>query len=111
MGGCFSGVGWRDGVVQMDLSSDCTEIGAIMHEFGHALGMSHEHERADRGKYITIHWDNIQPKWKYAFNRQHMTDIKVKTEDQCECTHFKKQGLCTKGNQWYDWMEQNCAKT
>ena len=35
--------------------------GTIMHEFLHALAFHHEHMRADKDDYVTIHWDNIEP--------------------------------------------------
>jgi len=44
----------------INLGAGCTSIGIATHELGHALGMMHEHARADRDEYVEIHWDNIQ---------------------------------------------------
>jgi hypothetical protein len=31
------------------------------HELGHVLGFSHEHQRWDRDRFVTIHYENIKP--------------------------------------------------
>jgi Astacin (Peptidase family M12A) len=31
------------------------------HELGHALGFHHEHQRWDRDKFLTVHYDHIKP--------------------------------------------------
>lgn len=38
-----------------------TSACAIIHELGHAVGLFHEHSRADRNGWILIDWNNIRP--------------------------------------------------
>ena len=45
-----------------------TEKDAI-HELGHALGLIHEHCRADRDEYITVYYDNIKPGERHNFDK------------------------------------------
>lgn len=36
------------------------DIGTILHEILHALGLYHEISRTDREQHVYINWDNIQ---------------------------------------------------
>ncbi|CAL8136708.1 unnamed protein product [Orchesella dallaii] len=36
-------------------SRNCLSMAAVVHEMGHALCLSHEHQRADRDKYVSFH--------------------------------------------------------
>ena len=47
------------GVSRTFLSSNCTNIGSILHELGHVLGRYHEHSRIDRDNYVEILYHNI----------------------------------------------------
>ena len=58
---CSSYIGMIEGAQRLSLTDGCFRHGTIMHEFLHALGFHHEHKRADRDDYVTIHWDNIEP--------------------------------------------------
>ena len=41
----------------------------IVHEFIHALGVYHMHQRADRDKYVKINWENIKESDKFNFDK------------------------------------------
>ena len=59
--GCSSYVGRVGGAQNMSLRrSGCTGVSTTTHEFGHAVGLSHEQTRPDRDQYVRINWDNIQ---------------------------------------------------
>lgn len=57
--GCASWVGRVGGQQDLYVGATC-KWGNIAHEIGHAVGLYHEHTRADRDNYITVHWENIQ---------------------------------------------------
>ena len=55
------------GAQKVDLKSgSCDSYPTMAHEFYHAYGLYHEHNRPDRDDYIEIKWDNIQDQWSYA---------------------------------------------
>jgi hypothetical protein len=43
--------------------------GVAIHEIGHAAGLLHEQSRRDRDEHVLIHWDNIEPAYRYAFDK------------------------------------------
>ena len=71
---CFSAVGQfrRGAVVRTNLGSTCaSSVRTIAHEFGHALGMWHEHQRSDREQYLSIDFDNVRDNARSNFNIIH----------------------------------------
>ncbi|EFN62831.1 Astacin-like metalloendopeptidase [Camponotus floridanus] len=75
--GCWSFVGKFGGAQILSLEPpdekgpNCLENeGRAIHELMHALGIFHEHSRADRDMYIDIHYENIIPGFRSNFNKQ-----------------------------------------
>jgi astacin len=70
--GCAAHVGMRGGEQSIMLGAGCT-VGNTIHEIGHCIGLWHEQSREDRGEFIQINWDNIQPAARHNFE-QHISD-------------------------------------
>ncbi|MGB3183803.1 MAG: M12 family metallopeptidase [Cyclobacteriaceae bacterium] len=64
--GCSSYLGMIGGRQPINLASGCS-TGNTIHEIGHALGLMHEQQRADRDNWITINWNNIENGKEFAF--------------------------------------------
>jgi hypothetical protein len=65
--GCSSSIGMIGGQQFITMASGCS-AGNIRHEIGHAIGLFHEHTRADRGSFVTIHWNEIEAGKEHNFN-------------------------------------------
>jgi len=54
------------------------DIGLMVHELCHGLGLEHTHKRPDRDKYIKVIWRNIIPEFQRSYNKCRPAD-KCKT--------------------------------
>lgn len=66
--GCASWVGRRGGAQELWVSPDCT-VGSVIHEFGHVIGLEHEHTRSDRDAWITINLGSVREGREHNFDR------------------------------------------
>uniref|UniRef100_A0A0A1XJ49 Metalloendopeptidase n=1 Tax=Zeugodacus cucurbitae TaxID=28588 RepID=A0A0A1XJ49_ZEUCU len=73
-GGCYSSVGWLNGVQTYNLQNyaldtGCFRLGTIVHVFLHTLGFYHMQSAANRDEYVRIDKENIRPGTEHNFNK------------------------------------------
>lgn len=73
-GGCYSSIGWLNGVqfynLQLfPLDTGCFRLGTIVHEFLHTLGFFHMQSAANRDEYVRIEFDNIEKGMEFNFDK------------------------------------------
>ncbi|KAL7741427.1 hypothetical protein ACLKA6_000755 [Drosophila palustris] len=73
-GGCFSYVGYRNRVQQLNLQNypldtGCFRLGTIVHEFLHALGFYHQQSTWNRDEFVRIEAENILEGKENNFNK------------------------------------------
>ncbi|KAI6210620.1 Metalloendopeptidase [Aphelenchoides besseyi] len=56
--GCYSHLGQVGGAQPISIGKGCEDVGTVLHEIGHALGLDHEHQRLDRDDYIQVNTKN-----------------------------------------------------
>lgn len=96
--GCWSYVGKHGGAQIVSLQPpdekgpNCLgNEGRAMHELLHAIGIFHEQSRFDRDKFVTIHKDNIIPRYLSNFDKQSLENTTYKFEyDYDSIMHYGK---------------------
>ena len=59
----------------MSLAPACvTNHATVLHEFFHAFGIFHTQQRPDRDDFITVHFNNILPKWKEWYRKKRKSE-------------------------------------
>lgn len=64
--GCSSVLGRQGGEQVVTLEPACT-VGSVIHEIGHVAGLWHEQSRLDRGDFVTVNADAIEPGQEFNF--------------------------------------------
>ncbi|XP_013389360.1 protein SpAN-like isoform X1 [Lingula anatina] len=63
-GGCYANIGRMRESKQPQVVSlsgpGCEDVGSVIHELGHIVGLHHEHSRKDRNKYIKVNFKNVR---------------------------------------------------
>jgi hypothetical protein len=66
---CFSPVGRQGGHQLLRVAPSGCGTPTLIHELGHAIGLYHEHNRADRDDFISVQWAAVRPDFYYAFDK------------------------------------------
>jgi len=94
--GCWSRVGRQGGKQVISLGIGC-ELGAAIHEIGHALGLWHEQSRADRDDHIEVVWANITEKHRHNFDKHILDGDDVGSYDYGSIMHYSATAFSKNG--------------
>lgn len=95
---CASWVGKQGGKQALWVASQCT-AGSVIHEIGHALGLLHEHTRADRDLYIEVNRDNIAKGKEHNFNIVESSTRELGPYDYGSIMHYGEYFFSNNGKQ------------
>jgi astacin len=88
---CSSSVGMVGGQQFVGVTSLCS-VGAAIHELGHAFGLLHEQERADRDAFVTVLFENIDKRfWSNFYQSTNSVDKGYYDYDSIE--HYSVTGF------------------
>ena len=73
--GCTSYIGRQGGSQEITLGPGCNNVGIIIHEIGHAIGLWHEQSRPDIDGYIRVLYDNIEPDKRFNFEKRNSYEV------------------------------------
>jgi hypothetical protein len=91
---CQSDIGRQGGVQRVRIGLTCS-IGTIIHEIGHTVGLSHEHNRFDRDKYVRVEWDNIVNGQATNFTRPSEPSVMLGKYDYNSIMHYDRFAFST----------------
>ena len=74
-------------------TTDSCSAGSVIHELGHAWGLWHEHQRADRGGNLTVLYDNMDKRYYSDFNQSLSTAKDSGYYDFDSIMHYSSTGF------------------
>lgn len=85
---------------RINLSDGCWTRRTLLHELGHAFGLIHEHQRADRDDYIEFQEENISKKFlglNFRVNFSHQEAELITPYDFLSIMHYRKNQFSKNG--------------
>ena len=75
--------------------------GHVLHELGHCIGLTHEHQRPDRNQYVRIIWEKILPEYQYNFDIRDNPLIREEdySYDFYSIMHYHSRGFSIDGSE------------
>uniref|UniRef100_A0A915IFI4 Metalloendopeptidase n=1 Tax=Romanomermis culicivorax TaxID=13658 RepID=A0A915IFI4_ROMCU len=92
--------------VRIRSDEEIRSIGTVVHEMGHALGLTHEHQRPDRDDYVEIMWQNILTDYLVSFEKYNLHNYSTLDLpfDYGSCMHYHSHGMSKMA--WYGMPKQ-----
>lgn len=91
--GCWSYVGRIGGKQDLSLGNGCVGHSTVQHEFLHALGFLHEHQRVDRDEHVRINWENVKDGFDSAFSKSTYDGTQGLPYDYLSVMHYGKKAF------------------
>jgi len=67
-----------------------------IHEFGHVVGLFHEHTRHDRDNFIIVNYDNIMPNYQFDFDAPDYS-VDIGNYDFLSIMHYSSNAFSANG--------------
>ncbi|WP_170319664.1 M12 family metallopeptidase [Polyangium spumosum] len=93
--GCSSYVGRIGGPQEIEVA-DCGR-GSVVHEVLHAAGFYHEQSRNDRDQFITVMWDDIDPSYRWNFEKKGGAGQDIGSYDYQSIMHYSARAFSRTG--------------
>ncbi|MCB0349832.1 MAG: hypothetical protein KDD38_01535 [Bdellovibrionales bacterium] len=102
--GCWSMLGQADYVFgikrRMNLGPHCDNYETVLHELGHAFGLTHEHQRSDRDQYVEVLRENIKDQFMgftYKLNFMQQSTELLTPYDFLSIMHYRQNAFTKNG--------------
>ncbi len=73
-------------------------LGVIVHETGHVIGLWHEHTRPDRGSHVAIHWSHVPSASRAQFEIMTSGARRIGAYDITSSMHYRSYTLTSDGH-------------
>lgn len=93
---CSSFLGMTGGPQAIETTDNCS-TGSVIHELGHAWGLLHEQERADRNAFITVLYQNIDKRVVFNFDQRLTSSRDAGYYDYDSIMHYPATGFARNG--------------